>query len=71
MRNPVPNRRGFLPVVYETLDALMLSTDGMDHKGLTDAEADELFQRTQPISNAISALAQAEQIIADVGKKRS
>lgn len=33
---------------------------------MTEAEIDELFERTQPIGNAINALAQAELAVATV-----
>lgn len=33
---------------------------------MTEAEIDELFERTQPIGNAINALAQAEVAVAGV-----
>lgn len=33
---------------------------------MTEAEIDELFERTQPIGNAINALAQAELAVAAV-----
>ncbi|MGB3604361.1 MAG: hypothetical protein WBA38_12530 [Gordonia sp. (in: high G+C Gram-positive bacteria)] len=38
----------------------------MDDEQMTEAEIDELFERTQPIGNAINALAQAELAVAAV-----
>lgn len=35
---------------------------------LTEAEADEAFQRTQPIGNALYALAEVELVVAAVGE---
>jgi len=37
-----------------------------DDEQMTEAEIDELFERTQPIGNAINALAQAELAVAAV-----
>ncbi|WP_341268096.1 hypothetical protein [Gordonia malaquae] len=36
----------------------------MDDEQMSEAEIDELFERTQPIDNAINVLAQAEGTIA-------
>lgn len=37
-----------------------------DDETMTEAEIDELFERTQPIGNAINALARAELAVAAV-----
>ena len=37
-----------------------------DDEQMTEAEIDELFERTQPIGNAINALARAELAVAAV-----
>jgi hypothetical protein len=37
-----------------------------DEDDLTEAEADEAFQRTQPIGNALHALAKVELVVAAV-----
>lgn len=37
-----------------------------DDEAMTEAQIDELFQRTQPIGNAINAIAQAELAVAAV-----
>lgn len=40
----------------------------MDDETMTEAEAAELFERTQPIGRAINALAQAELALATVNE---
>lgn len=44
----------------------MVSTDHVDDEDLTEVQIDELFERTQPIGNAINALAQAELTVVTV-----
>lgn len=50
---------------HQSHRAVLVGMDA-DDKTMTEAEIDELFERTQPIGNAINVLAQAELIVAAV-----